>query len=330
MKFLITGGAGYIGSITNWLLKSRGHETVIFDNLMGGHREAVGDTRLIVGDLRNPEDISRVFESEKFDAVIHFAALALAGESMEKPREYFHNNIDGGLNLLEAMRKSDCRTIIFSSTCAVYGYPKTLPVTEDMPIAPESVYGASKYMFEQVLDWYAKVYGIRHAKLRYFNACGALPDGSLGEDHAPETHIIPVAIRAAMSQHPVFNVFGNDYRTPDGTCVRDYIHVLDLADAHLKAAEKIAQSGDSLTVNLGVGKGYSNLDILKAVGKVTGKPIEIVNQPRRWGDPDMIYADNGKAKVVLGWVPQYDNVEKVIETAWEWHRRHPAGYGTAA
>jgi len=326
MKFLVTGGAGYIGSVTNWYLRSQGHETVIFDNLENGHREAVGDTKLITGDLRNPDDIQSALESEHFDAVIHFAALALAGESMEKPREYFHNNIDGGLNLLEAMRKTEVKTIIFSSTCAVYGFPKTLPVTEDMPIAPASVYGQSKYMFEQVLDWYEKIYGIKSAKLRYFNACGALADGSLGEDHAPETHIIPVAIKAAMNEHPTFNVFGTDYDTKDGTCVRDYIHVLDLADAHLKAAEVIGKTGESLFVNLGVGKGYSNLEILKTVGKVTGKPIEIVHKPRRWGDPDMIYADNSKAKKVLGWEPKFTSLEQIIETAWEWHRKHVDGY----
>jgi len=326
MKFLITGAAGYIGSITNWYLRSKGHDTVIFDNLISGHKESVGETKLIVGDLRNPNDILQALTSEKFDAVIHFAALALAGESMEKPGEYFHNNIDGGLNLLEAMRKADVKTIIFSSTCAVYGFPKTLPVTEDMPIAPASVYGQSKYMFEQVLDWYTKIYSFQTAKLRYFNACGALEDGSLGEDHAPETHIIPVAIKAVMNPNPTFNVFGNDYDTKDGTCIRDYIHVLDLADAHLKAAEVVAKSHESLLVNLGVGKGYSNLEILKVVGKVTGTPIEIISKPRRWGDPDMIYADNSKAKRILGWEPKFTSLESIIETAWEWHRNHPNGY----
>jgi UDP-glucose 4-epimerase len=328
MKFLVTGGAGYIGSITNWLLRSGGHETVIFDNMTNGHKEAVGETKLIIGDLRRKEDIEKVFAEDHFDAVIHFAALALAGESMEKPFEYFHNNIDGGLNLLEAMRTHDCKTIIFSSTCAVYGFPKTLPVTEESPIAPASVYGASKRNFEEILDWYESVYNIKHAKLRYFNACGALPDGSLGEAHSPETHIIPIALRAADQGKP-FTVFGNDYKTSDGTCIRDYIHVLDLADAHIKAAEYIAKNSKSLTVNLGVGKGYTNLEILHAVESVTGKKMNITFTKRRWGDPDAIYADNTKAKKLLGWEPKYTTPESIIKTAWSWHGKHPHGYEAA-
>ncbi len=329
MKFLVTGGAGYIGSITNSYLRGLGHETVIFDSLQRGYREAIGDTPLIVGDLKNPLDIHRAFEGQHFDAVIHFAAYALAGESMLEPAMYFHNNVDGGVNLLEAMRTHDVKSIIFSSTCAVYGFPASLPVVEEMPINPVSVYGASKAMFETTLDWYGKVHGIKSVRLRYFNACGALPDGSLGEDHVPETHIIPVAIRAAQSEHPVFNVFGTDYDTKDGTCVRDYIHVLDLADAHLKAAEYLKNHDGPLAVNLGVGKGYSNLEILKTIGKVCGTVIDVVDKPRRPGDPDMIFADNRKAREVLGWAPQFTSIESIIESAWEWHKRHPEGYRKA-
>lgn len=325
MKFLITGGAGYIGSVTNAFLRSQGHETVVFDNMVNGHKEAVGDTKLIVGDLRNKQDIEDALKSGTFDAVIHFAALALAGESMEKPFEYFHNNIDGGLNLLEAMRTNNCKRIIFSSTCAVYGFPKVLPVTEESPIAPTSVYGASKRNFEEILEWYETIYGIKYARLRYFNACGATPDGTLGEDHKPETHIIPVAIAAAMKGLP-FSVFGRDYKTLDGTCVRDYIHVSDLASAHLKAAEHIAKSDTSLTVNLGVGKGYSNIEILAAVEKVSGKKLTIENKERRPGDPDAIFADNTKAKTTLGWEPKYTTPEAIIETAWKWHESHKNGY----
>jgi UDP-glucose 4-epimerase len=327
MKYLVTGAAGYIGSITNWLLRSKGHETVIFDNMKNGHKEAVGDTPLIVGDLCNKKDIHAVFEKNTFDAVIHFAALALAGESMQKPFEYFHNNIDGGINLLEAMRTHDCKTIIFSSTCAVYGFPKKLPVTEDSPIAPASVYGASKRNFEEILEWYESIYGIKHARLRYFNACGALPDGTLGEDHDPETHIIPVAIKTAVAGEP-FRVFGNDYKTNDGTCVRDYIHVLDLADAHLKAAQYIAKNRASLTVNLGVGKGYSNLEILKSVEEVTGKKLKIEYVKRRWGDPDAIFADNTKAKKYLGWTPKFVELSSIIDSSWKWHQKHPNGYSS--
>ncbi len=325
MKFLVTGGAGYIGSITNWLLRSKGHQTIIFDNMSNGHSDAVGDTKLIVGDLRNRNDINAALQSNSFDAVIHFAALALAGESMKEPYEYYHNNIDGGLNLLEAMRTVGCKTIIFSSTCAVYGFPKSLPVTEDSPIAPASVYGASKRNFEEILDWYEKIHGIKHAKLRYFNACGALPDGSLGEAHGVETHIIPVALKSIVEGKP-FTIFGNDYKTPDGTCVRDYIHVLDLADAHLKAAEFISEKSESLTVNLGVGKGISNLEILKAVEQATGKTMNIQYDKRRWGDPDAIYANNAKAKALLGWEPQYTNAKSIIESAWAWHQKNPNGY----
>jgi len=325
MNILITGGAGYIGSITNWYLQSKGHTTVIFDSLANGHKEAVGETELIVGDLRNREDIQKVFSKHTFDAVIHFAALALAGESMEKPYEYFFNNIVGGMNLLEAMRSSTCKTIIFSSTCAVYGFPKNLPVTEESPIAPASAYGASKRNFEEILSWYDAIYKIKYANLRYFNACGALPDGSLGEAHNPETHIIPIALSRAQTGEP-FSLFGKDYKTPDGTCIRDYIHVLDLADAHLRAVEHLSKGEKSLAVNLGVGKGYSNLEILKAVEEVTGKKVTTVEKPRRWGDPDAIFADNTKAKKLLGWNPEYTSLSSIIKTAWNWHEKHPLGY----
>jgi UDP-glucose 4-epimerase len=325
MNILITGGAGYIGSITNWYLKSKGHTTVIFDSMVNGHKEAAGDTKLFVGDLRKKEDIQQVFSTHEFDAVIHFAALALAGESMEKPYEYFFNNIVGGLNLLEAMRGSACKTIIFSSTCAVYGFPKELPVTEASPIAPASAYGASKRNFEEILSWYDSIYHIKHANLRYFNACGALPDGSLGEAHNPETHIIPVAIQHAV-EGTEFTLFGNDYKTPDGTCIRDYIHVLDLADAHVKAVDYLLKNSSSFSVNLGVGKGYSNLEILKAVEEVTGKKVTIVEKPRRWGDPDAIYADNTKAKELLGWNPQYTSISSIIQTTWKWQGSHPTGF----
>ena len=325
MNILITGGAGYIGSITNWFLKSKGHTTVVFDNLENGHKEAVGDTQLIVGDLRNKEDIRKVFSDGRFDAVIHFAALALAGESMEKPYEYFYNNITGGLNLLEAMRETTCKTIIFSSTCAVYGFPKNLPVAEESPIAPASVYGASKRNFEEILHWYDTIYSIKHANLPYFNACGALPDGSLGEDHKPETHIIPVALSKAVSGES-FPLFGKDYQTQDGTCIRDYIHVLDLADAHLKAVEYLQGKDTTVSINLGVGRGYSNMEVLHAVEEVTGKKLKTVDKPRRWGDPDAIYADNTQAKELLGWEPQFTDITSIIQTAWKWHEKHPLGY----
>lgn len=326
MKFLITGGAGYIGSITNRLLNDQGHKTVILDNFSTGFREAIGETKLYTGDLRDLPFVTNVFQSESFDAVIHFAASTLAGESMKRPYEYFSNNISGSLNLLEAMRLSSCRNIIFSSTCAVYGYPSQLPVTEATAIAPLSVYGASKRMVEQLLDWYEQVYGIRHVILRYFNACGAWPDGSLGESHEPETHIIPIALQVALGKRQAFEVFGTDYPTRDGTCIRDYIHVVDLADAHVLAAKFLSSKTVSSVFNLGIGHGYSNLDVITAVEQVTGKTIPRVLQKRRPGDPSEIYANNGKAVQELGWQPRFTSMEEIIETAWNWHRSHPDGF----
>jgi UDP-glucose 4-epimerase len=321
MKLLITGGAGYIGSITNKILMDRGYETVVFDNLSTGHKDAVYKSKLFIGDLKNPNDLKAVFENDKFDAVIHFAALALAGESMEKPYAYYENNILGGLNLLEAMRKSDCKTIIFSSTCAVYGFPDHLPVSETESFKPVSVYGSSKRMFEEIIEWYEKIYGIKHAFLRYFNAAGALLDGSLGEEHPIETHIIPIAMDVALGKKSAFKLFGNDYKTSDGSCVRDYIHILDLADAHVRALDYVKNKQKSVEVNLGVGKGYSNLEILREIEKITGKNIPVEYVSRRSGDPDSIYADNSKAKTLLEWVPQYSDISTIVQSAWKWHTR---------
>lgn len=326
MKVLITGGAGYIGSITNIILREKGFETVVFDNLLLGHKEAVGDTKLIVGDLRNKEDIDGVFAGEPFDAVIHFAAFSLAGESMEKPYEYYDNNLRGGLNLLEAMRLHGCRMIIFSSTSAVYGLPNKVPVTEEEHIAPISVYGSSKRMVEEMISWYEAIYGIRSVCLRYFNAAGALLDGTLGEAHAHESHIIPIALEVAAGKRERFEVYGNDYETPDGTCIRDYIHVVDLAAAHIQSVEYLAKGNASVALNLGVGRGYSNLEVLDAVEHVTGKKVARSFASRRSGDPAKLWADNQKAKKVLGWEPQYPDLETIIETAWKWHSKHPNGY----
>lgn len=317
MKVLITGGAGYIGSITNKLLQDQGHDTIIFDNLSRGHREAAGKTPLLVGDLTNLPEINEVFEQHTFDAVIHFAALSLAGESMEKPYEYFHNNLLGALNLLEAMRTHNCKNIIFSSTSAVYGYPKRVPIVEEEAVAPVSVYGASKHMVEEMISWYEKIYGIKSVILRYFNAAGALPDGSLGEDHAPESHIIPMAISVALGKKKAFELFGDDYDTPDGTCIRDYIHVVDLAEAHIKALE---QTKSSEIINLGVGRGYSNKEVLAVVSKITGKELPVEVKPRRPGDPAKLWADNAKAKRVLGWEPKHSDIETIISSAFAWHK----------
>ncbi len=318
MKFLITGGAGYIGSITAKLLKEKGHELVVFDNLSQGHRENVS-VKLIEGDLRKKSDLE-MLRNEKFDGVIHFAALALAGESMEKPYEYFENNIFGGLNLLDFMREIDIKNIVFSSTCAIYGTPSKLPVSEDEEKKPESVYGESKLSFEKILKWYDEIYKIKHINLRYFNAAGASLDSTLGEDHDPETHIIPRAIKAALGKGS-FELYGNDYDTPDGTTVRDYIHVEDLANAHILAIDKLMKDKTSDNFNLGTGKGYSNLEVLEMVKKISGINFDIKTGPRRPGDPPRIFADNRKAEKELGFKPQYSDLETIVKTAWQWHKK---------
>jgi len=325
MKILVTGGAGYIGSHTVQELQKVGHEVVVFDNLICGHKESVS-APLIVGDLLNKYDISKVFSKHKFDGVIHFAAYALAGESMQSPARYFENNIQGGVNLLEAMRKSSTSSIVFSSTCAIYGYPDKLPVSEDAPKNSVSVYGESKSTFEKILDWYDRLYGIKSVCLRYFNASGASLDGSIGEDHKPETHIIPNAIFAAQGKVKEFILFGDDYHTADGTCVRDYIHVLDLASAHIKSLKYLLDNNKSNHFNVGTGKGYSNKQILDMVKKVSGCDFPVKTVARRDGDPDAIYANNKKIRKILRWKPQYSSLKDIIVSAYNWHKVHPNGY----
>ncbi len=319
MNVLVTGGAGYIGSVTVKELQANGHNVVVFDNLVYGHKEAV-TCPLIVGDLLDLEFLKANIKGT-FDAVIHFAAYALSGESMQNPYKYFNSNLQGGLNLLEFMTDRHIPNIIFSSTCAIYGYPSKLPVTEDEAKKPESVYGESKLMFESILSWYKKVKGINYINLRYFNAAGATIDGRLGEDHDPETHIIPIAIQAALSKDSIFKLFGTDYDTKDGTCIRDYIHVLDLATAHIQAIEKLRVSGKSDSFNLGTGNGYSNRDVLNMVKKVSGVDFEIEEIERRIGDPAVIYADNSKAVKMLGFSPKYSDLETIVKTAWDWHSK---------
>lgn len=325
MKILVTGGAGYIGSHTVYLLQKQGWEVVVFDNLVYGHKEAV-NCPLVVGDLLNKSDIVGVFKNNKFDGVIHFAAYALAGESMEKPAKYFENNILGGLNLLEVMKDFGVKYIVFSSTCAIYGYPKKLPVGEEEEKKPVSVYGESKLMFEKILNWYDRIFGIKNVCLRYFNAAGALLDGSIGEDHSPETHIIPVAMEVVLGKREKFVIFGDDYNTPDGTCIRDYIHVLDLAEAHIKSLEYLKEKNQSDYFNVGTGQGYSNKEIISMIKEVTGVDFKVETGPRRPGDPDAIWADNSKIKRVLGWRPKYSELKTIIESAWNWHKNHPRGF----
>lgn len=319
MKILVTGGAGYIGSVTVRELLIQGHEVVVFDNLIQGYKENVA-CKLVIGDLLRKEDLFSLLEPYSFDAVIHFAAYALAGESMKNPYKYFENNIIGGLNLLEFMREKNIRHIVFSSTCAIYGMPEIVPVTEDESKKPESVYGESKLAFEKVLLWYDSIFSIKHVNLRYFNAAGASLDTTLGEKHHPETHIIPVAIRAVLTKAS-FSLYGTDYPTPDGTCIRDYIHVLDLAAAHIQAIEYLMKTNKSNSYNLGTGKGYSNREVLEMIQKVSGKELVTNALPRRAGDPPIIFADNTKAKTELGFNPQYSDLETIIKTAWEWHKK---------
>lgn len=325
MKILITGGAGYIGSITNRLLQESGFETVVFDNLSEGHKDAVDLGRLIEGDLTDKSIIEKVFREEHFDAVLHFAAKAIPSESMENPYEYFYNNLAGGLNLLEAMRIGNCKSIVFSSSCSVYGYPQRLPVAESEELKPVSVYGETKAMFESTLSWYEKIYGIHFIALRYFNAAGSIGNGRFGEDHKKETHIIPIAIKAAL-EGGLFKLYGEDYDTPDGTCIRDYIHVTDLANAHVLALKNLLKDQKSEIYNLGSGKPSSNRKVINMIKKVTGKSLKVKIDERRKGDPTIIYADSAKIKSELGWRPKYSDLENIISTAYKWHKNHPNGY----
>jgi len=336
-KVLVTGGAGYVGSHTVTELLKQNYDVTVFDNLVYGHKEAV-TCPLIVGDLLNKEEIGDLFRKNQFDAVIHFAAYALAGESMANPYKYFQNNLQAGLNLLETMKETGVKKIVFSSTCAVYGYPEKLPVVEEESKKPVSVYGESKLMFEKILEWYDKIFKIKNVCLRYFNASGASVDGTIGEDHTSETHIVPLAMQVALTrldsrnarqeQRDKFQIFGSDYKTPDGTNIRDYIHVCDLATAHIKALEFLSAGNESNYFNVGTGKGYSNKEILEMVKKISGVNFPVEVGPRRPGDPDAIYADNAKIKKFLGWETQSSDLETIIKTAWNWHKTHPQGFLT--
>ncbi|MBM4155036.1 MAG: UDP-glucose 4-epimerase GalE [Lentisphaerae bacterium] len=321
MKVLVTGGAGYIGSVTTERLLDAGHAVCVFDNLGRGHREAVdGRAELFVGDLNHPGEIGAAMASVRPDAVMHFAAFALVGESMQHPEMYFQNNVVGGLNLVEAMRKAGVPKIIFSSTCATYGVPERVPMSEDLPQRPANPYGESKLLFEKMLRWYEELHRTQAVFLRYFNACGATE--KFGEDHEPETHLIPNVLRVALGQSPAVSVFGGDYPTPDGTCVRDYIHIVDLAEAHI-----LALTGNHTgPFNLGNGSGFSVQEVIDVAREVTGHPIPATVSPRRPGDPPRLVAAAEKARTVLGWKPRYGAIRTIVEHAWAWHRAHPRGY----
>ncbi len=325
MKILLTGGAGYIGSVTSKLLIDRGHEVVVFDNLYRGHRAAIEPrATFIEGDLRDKESIADATAQTRPDAVVHFAAYALVGESMQEPEIYFRNNVVGGINLAEAMYQNGVKKIVFSSTCATYGQPETVPITEDETQKPQNPYGESKLMFEHTLKWYQALHDFQPVFLRYFNACGATEQ--YGEDHDPETHLIPIVLQVALGQRESIKIYGDDYATPDGTCIRDYIHIVDLAQAHILALENDVTGA----FNLGTGKGNSVLEVIEACREVTGHAIPAVISPRRPGDPDKLIAAPQKANNMLGWIPQITDMHAIVESAWKWHQAHPNGYADNA
>lgn len=329
MKVLVAGGAGYIGSHAVRALVARGHSVAVVDNLCRGHRQAVHAKAAFHRiDLADTAGLAEVLRQEKVDCVIHFAALAYVAESVTHPLSYYANNTAGTINLLRAMDETGVRYLVFSSTCATYGEPQQVPIVETTPQRPINPYGWSKWCVEQVLRDYAESeprFGF--VSLRYFNVAGCAADGSLGEDHDPETHLIPVVLQAALGRREKVVVFGTDYPTPDGTCIRDYIHVDDLVDAHLVAMEAL-RPGEKRFYNLGIGRGYSVREVIDAAGRVTGRPIPVEYGPRRPGDPAILYADASKIQAELGWKPRYTEIDAIVQTAWQWFRNHPFGYGT--
>lgn len=318
---LIVGGAGYIGSHINKELNKRGYETVVFDNLSYGHEDFVKWGNFEQGDLGNIEDLWQVFRKYSIDAVMHFAAFTYVGESVENPQKYYLNNVRNTLNLLQVMLEFDVKKFVFSSTCATYGNPVEIPITENHPQNPINPYGKGKLMVETVLDDYSRAYGFKYAALRYFNAAGADPEGEIGEMHEPETHLIPLILDAASGKREDIKIFGTDYDTPDGTCIRDYIHVTDLADAHIKALEYLKNGGKSDFFNLGNGNGFSVKEVIETAHEITGKDIKAVEDDRRPGDPPVLVGSSDKAREILKWEPKYADLSKIIETAWNWHKK---------
>lgn len=316
---LVCGGAGYIGSHVNKELHREGYETVVFDNLIYGHCKAVKWGTFIEGDLANIEEIESVFRRYEIDAVFHFAAFAYVGESVTEPEKYYYNNVVNTLNLLQIMKKYGCLKLIFSSTCATYGEPERVPITEDMQQKPINPYGSTKLIIERILQDYEKAYGMKYIVLRYFNAAGADPDGEIGESHNPETHLIPLVLDVAGGRSPYIKVFGRDYDTSDGSCIRDYIHVKDLAAAHLLALHHLEHGKESECFNLGNETGTSVLEIIDSVKKVTGQEIQVVPVQRRPGDPGKLVGSSKKAREILGWQPVYSQIDEIIKHAWYWH-----------
>ncbi len=325
MRIFVTGGAGYIGSHTVKDLLAHGHDVRVVDNLVMGHRAAVPPEQLVVMDLKDTGHLDQLMLEHRTEAVVHFAADAAVGESVTDPAKYYRNNLITSLGLLECCRRHKVERFVFSSTCATYGLPDAVPMTEETPQRPINPYGNTKLAFEMALSDYAGAYPFGFAALRYFNASGAAGDGSLGEDHTPETHLIPIVIQAAMGKRPHVTIFGTDYPTPDGTCVRDYIHVEDLASAHRLALDKLTP-GAALKYNVGIGRGYSVREVIRTVEEVTGKPVAVQEGPRRPGDPPALVAGADKIRHELGWEPRWPELRGVVESAWRWHRAHPEGY----
>jgi UDP-glucose 4-epimerase len=326
MNVLVTGGAGYVGSHIGRLLSQAGHEIWVYDNLSRGHRGAAPAGRLIEGDVGDVDRVLAAMKDKQIDAVMHFAAFALVGESVEQPHLYYQNNVVAALNLLEAARQAGVDKFVFSSTTATYGEPETIPITEEERQEPINPYGFSKLVMEKALDDYASAYGMGYAALRYFNAAGASPEGDLGEDHDPESHLSPIVLPVALGQREKISIFGDDYPTPDGTCIRDYIHVHDLGTAHVKALQRL-ERGTGLQLNLGTGRGHSVREVIEACRHVTGHAIPEVIAARRPGDPAELVADSSKAQQLLDWKPEFTTITSIIETAWEWHKAHPEGFG---
>lgn len=327
MNVLVVGGAGYIGSHCVRQLAAAGHRPVVLDNFVYGHRAALAPTVTVHGgDLGDESVIKRVLRAEKIDVVMHFAAFCYVGESVTDPLKYYLNNSADTLHMLSAMLSAGVKKFVFSSTCATFGVPATLPIHENLPQAPINPYGQTKLDIENALRALAPATGLSFAVFRYFNAAGASEDGAIGEDHTPESHLIPLAIQAATGQRPHLELFGTDYPTPDGTCQRDYVHVDDLSRAHIAAFDKLAKPGAAHFYNLGTGRPTSNREVIRAVEKATGKKIKVVEKPRRPGDPPALYADSTKAQRELGWKVKFPTIDSIVATAWKWHSRHPQGY----
>jgi UDP-glucose 4-epimerase len=322
---LVTGGAGYIGSHAVKELLHQGYQPIVYDNLETGHRGAVNDAFLVEGDLADREKLKETFLSSSISAVMHFAADCMVGESVRNPLKYFNNNVKNSLELLEILVEFNIRKFVFSSSAAVYGEPKKIPITEDHGCHPTNPYGETKWIFERVLHAFHEAGKLDYISLRYFNAAGADPDGDLGEDHSPETHLIPVGLKAVLIGDSV-PIFGTDYDTPDGTCIRDYIHVTDLARAHILALERLESGGTSGTYNLGNGNGYSVREVIETIREVTGMKVDTIETPRRPGDPARLVAGSEKIKKEMGWTPKYPELSTIVNTAWQWHRKHPNGY----